>query len=31
LLELVIETRDRAHLDDVLAQLSAAGLKARCP
>jgi threonine dehydratase len=31
LLELVIETRDRAHLDDVLARLSAAGLKARCP
>jgi threonine dehydratase len=31
LLELVIETRDRAHLDDVLARLGAAGLKARCP
>ena len=31
LLELVIETRDRAHLDDVLARLDAAGLKARCP
>ena len=31
LLELVIETRDRAHLDDVLDRLSAAGLKARCP
>jgi len=31
LLELVIETRDRAHLDNVLARLDAAGLKARCP
>jgi threonine dehydratase len=31
LLELVIETRDRAHLDDVLAKLSAAGLKAWLP
>jgi threonine dehydratase len=31
LLELVIETRDRAHLDDVLVKLSAAGMKARCP
>lgn len=30
LLEVVIETRDRAHLDDVLARLSAAGFKARC-
>jgi len=30
LLQLVIETRDRAHLDDVLAKLSAAGLDARC-
>ena len=29
LLQLVIETRDRAHLDDVLARLSAAGLAAR--
>jgi threonine dehydratase len=29
LLQLVIETRDRAHLDDVLAMLSAAGLDAR--
>src|SRR5690242_21941453 len=29
LLELVIETRDRSHLDDVLARLSAAGLDAR--
>jgi len=29
LLQLVIETRDRAHLDDVLARLSAAGLDAR--
>jgi len=31
LLELVIETRDRAHLDDVLARLSAEGFQARCP
>lgn len=31
LLELVIETRDRAHLDDVLAKLSAAGFKAWLP
>ena len=30
LLELVIETRDRAHLDDVMARLGAAGLSARC-
>jgi threonine dehydratase len=30
LLELVIETRDRAHLDDVMARLEAAGLSARC-
>jgi threonine dehydratase len=30
LLQLVIETRDRAHLDDVLIKLSAAGLDARC-
>jgi threonine dehydratase len=30
LLELVVETRDRAHLDDVLARLSASGFKARC-
>ena len=29
LLELVIETRDRAHLEDVLAQLCAAGIKVR--
>jgi threonine dehydratase len=29
LLQLVIETRDRAHLNDVLARLSAAGLDAR--
>jgi len=29
LLQLVIETRDRAHLDDVLARLSDAGLDAR--
>jgi threonine dehydratase len=29
LLELVIETRDRAHLDEVLARLGAAGFKAR--
>jgi threonine dehydratase len=31
LLELVIETRDRAHLDDVMAQLGAAGFKAWLP
>ena len=30
LLQLVIETRDRAHLNEVLVRLSAAGLKARC-
>ena len=30
LLELVIETRDRAHLDDVMVRLEAAGLTARC-
>jgi threonine dehydratase len=30
LLQLVIETRDRAHLDEVLVKLSAAGLAARC-
>lgn len=30
LLEVVIETRDRAHLNDVLARLGAAGFKARC-
>jgi len=30
LLELVIETRDRAHLDEVMAKLSAAGFQARC-
>jgi threonine dehydratase len=30
LLQLVIETRDRAHLDEVLAKLGAAGLSARC-
>ena len=30
LLQLVIETRDRAHLDDVMARLAAAGLSARC-
>jgi threonine dehydratase len=29
LLELVIETRDRTHLEDVLAQLCAAGIKVR--
>jgi threonine dehydratase len=29
LLQLVIETRDRAHLDDVLAKLNAAGLSLR--
>jgi threonine dehydratase len=29
LLELVIETRDRAHLDEVLAQLNASGFKVR--
>jgi threonine dehydratase len=31
LLELVIETRDRAHLDDALAKLGAAGFKAWLP
>lgn len=31
LLQLVIETRDRAHLDDVLSRLEAAGHSARCP
>lgn len=30
LLELVIETRDRAHLDDVLARLGAAGFSVHC-
>jgi threonine dehydratase len=30
LLQLVIETRDRAHLDQVLTKLTAAGLDARC-
>jgi threonine dehydratase len=30
LLELVIETRDRAHLDEVMARLAAAGFSARC-
>ena len=30
LLQLVIETRDRSHLEEVLARLSAAGLAARC-
>jgi threonine dehydratase len=30
LLQLVIETRDRAHLEAVMARLSAAGLVARC-
>jgi threonine dehydratase len=30
LLLVVIETRDRAHLDDVLAKLAAAGLSVRC-
>jgi threonine dehydratase len=30
LLELVIETRDRAHLNDALTRLSAAGFRARC-
>jgi threonine dehydratase len=30
LLELVIETRDRAHLDEALARLGASGFKARC-
>jgi threonine dehydratase len=29
LLQLVIETRHRAHLEDVLARLSASGLKVR--
>jgi threonine dehydratase len=31
LLELVIETRDQAHLEDVMARLSAASFQARCP
>jgi threonine dehydratase len=31
LLELVIETRDRAHLDEVMAKLGAAGFKAWLP
>jgi threonine dehydratase len=30
LLQLVIETRDSAHLDEVMAKLSASGLSARC-
>jgi threonine dehydratase len=30
LLELVIETRDRAHLEDVLAKLASSGFLARC-
>jgi threonine dehydratase len=30
LLELVIETRDRAHLNDALTRLGAAGFRARC-
>src|SRR6516225_6799258 len=30
LLQVVIETRDRAHLNDVLTRLGAAGLSARC-
>jgi len=30
LLELVIETRDRAHLEEVMARIEAAGLSARC-
>jgi len=30
LLQVVIETRDRVHLNEVLARLAAAGLKARC-
>ena len=30
LLELVIETRDQAHLNDVMAKLAAANFKARC-
>jgi threonine dehydratase len=30
LLQLVLETRDRAHLEEVLARLAAAGLVARC-
>jgi len=30
LLQVVIETRDRAHLNDVLTKLAAAGLSARC-
>jgi threonine dehydratase len=29
LLELVIETRDKVHLDDVLARLNASGFKVR--
>jgi threonine dehydratase len=31
LLQLAIETRDRAHLDDVLSRLDAAEHSARCP
>jgi threonine dehydratase len=31
LLEVVIETRDRAHLDDVMAKLGSAGFKAWLP
>jgi threonine dehydratase len=31
LLEVVVETRDRAHLEKVLAQLAAAGIKGRRP
>jgi threonine dehydratase len=30
LLQLVIETRDSAHLDEVMAKLEASGLSARC-
>jgi threonine dehydratase len=30
LLQLVIETRDSAHLDEVMAKLGASGLSARC-
>ena len=30
LLQLVIETRDRAHLNEVMARLAAEGLTARC-
>ncbi|UTD30079.1 threonine ammonia-lyase [Bradyrhizobium sp. WD16] len=30
LLQLVVETRDRAHRDEVLARLGAAGLRVRC-